>query len=50
MTCEPEHGTDGYQHQLPYTKVEVADLWAVNNWVKNCQKERMSKQPYWGKN
>jgi hypothetical protein len=49
MTCEPEHGTDGYQHQLPYTKVEVADLWEVNNWVKNAQKERMSKQSYWAK-
>ena len=21
MTVEPEHGTDGYQHKLPYTYV-----------------------------
>lgn len=48
MTVEPEHGTDGYQHRLPHTNVECADLWVVNNWIKDTQKKRMSQQPYWG--
>jgi hypothetical protein len=30
MTVEPEHGTNGYQHALPYTEVEVADIWKVH--------------------
>lgn len=46
MTVEPEHGTDGYQHRLPWTNVEVADLWVVNNWIKDTQKKRMSNQPW----
>jgi sugar phosphate isomerase/epimerase len=48
ITVEPEHGTDGYQHRLPFTNVEVADLWVVNNWIKDNEKERMSKLSYWG--
>lgn len=48
MTVEPEHGTNGYQHELPYTRMPVADLWVVNNWIKDTQRERMSKLEYWG--
>ncbi len=44
---EPEHGTNGYQHALPYTKVEVADLWVVNNFIKDREKARMQLLPYW---
>jgi hypothetical protein len=47
MTVEPEHGTDGYQHQMPFTQTEVADLWIVNNWIKDRQIGRMSRLPYW---
>lgn len=46
ITVEPEHGTNGYQQELPWGG-EVADLWVVNNWIKDRQLERMSKQPYW---
>jgi hypothetical protein len=42
-----EHGTDGYQHRLPYTQVEVADLWDVNNYIKDTERRRMAAQPYW---
>jgi len=49
MTVEPEHGADGYQHLLPYTKMPVGDLWVINNWIKDRQRERMSKQPFWEK-
>ena len=38
---------DGYQHKLPYTQVEVADLWEVNNFIKDTEKRRMAAQPYW---
>ena len=47
MTVEPEHGTDGYQHRLPFTQVETADLWAVNSWIRSHEAARMAKQPYW---
>jgi len=47
VTVEPEHGTDGYQHRLPFTEVETADIWAVNSWLRERQASRMSKQPYW---
>jgi hypothetical protein len=47
MTVEPEHGTDGYQQRLPHTGVETADIWVVNNWVKDRQRARMALQAYW---
>jgi hypothetical protein len=46
MTIEPEHGVDGYQQRLPYTRVEVADVWAVNEWMRARQAKRMAAQPY----
>jgi len=46
MYCEPEHGTEGYQQEMPWGG-EVGDLWVINNWIKDRQVERMSKQPYW---
>jgi len=47
VTVEPEHGTDGYQHRLPFTQVETADLWAVNSWLREHEAARMAAQPYW---
>ncbi len=32
---EPEFGPDPYLQALPFTKQPVADLWDVNNWVKD---------------
>lgn len=46
MTIEPEHGTNGYQQETPWG-TENADLWVVNNWIKDHELERMSKQAYW---
>lgn len=46
MYLEPEHGTMGYQHEMPWGG-EVGDLWVINNWIKDRQMERMSKQAYW---
>ena len=37
MTIEPEHGPAPYLHTLPHTNVPVADLWAVNDWIKNTE-------------
>jgi hypothetical protein len=48
ITVEPEHGTNGYQQRLPYTQVEMANLWVVNSWIKDRERERMSRLPYWG--
>ncbi|MBF0255272.1 MAG: TIM barrel protein [Gammaproteobacteria bacterium] len=32
-TMTPEFGPDGYLHQLPFTAAPVADLWQINRWV-----------------
>lgn len=42
MTIEPEHGTDGYQHRLPYTQVETASIWDINSWLRKRQEERLA--------
>jgi sugar phosphate isomerase/epimerase len=47
QTIEPEHGTNGYQHLLPFTKMPVGDLWEINNWVKDHELERMGKKYNW---
>jgi hypothetical protein len=46
MTLEPEHGTDGYQHKLPYTQVEVASIWDVNSWLRARQEARLKAAPW----
>ncbi|MEW6563666.1 MAG: TIM barrel protein [Pseudomonadota bacterium] len=35
----PEFGPDGYLHCLPYTCQPVADLWTVNAWMGNTERE-----------
>ena len=47
VTCEPEHGTDGYQNRLPFSNVETADLWEVNSWLRAHEAGRRAKQAYW---
>lgn len=42
VTMEPEHGTDGYQQRLPYTGVEVANLWDVNKFIRDHEAGRLS--------
>ena len=35
LTYEPEHGHDGYQHMLPYSQIETADVWQINAWMRD---------------
>lgn len=46
VTVEPEHGVDGYQHELPWTKMVVADVWRVNEFIRAREKERFAHQGY----
>jgi hypothetical protein len=46
ITLEPEHGTDGYQQRLPYTRVETADIWEINSWIRARQEARFKSAPW----
>lgn len=35
----PEFGPDGYLHQLPFSGEPVADLWQINSWMRQCERE-----------
>ncbi|HEX8978116.1 MAG TPA: TIM barrel protein [Parasulfuritortus sp.] len=39
VTMTPEFGPDGYLHELPYTRMPVADLWQVNAWMGATERE-----------
>jgi len=41
FTITPEFGTDGYLHRLPFTRAPVAELWELNQWIKNFLAERL---------
>lgn len=32
-TMTPEFGPDGYLHEQPFTRIPVADLWQINQWM-----------------
>lgn len=38
-TLTPEFGPDGYLHLLPYTQAPVADLWEINRWMADTEKQ-----------
>lgn len=38
-TMTPEFGPDGYLHLQPYTQEPVADLWQLNCWMANEERE-----------
>jgi sugar phosphate isomerase/epimerase len=44
----PEFGPDGYLHQLPFSGEPVADLWQINGWMRQCERDHfdsfMSKE------
>lgn len=40
---EPEHGPAPYLHTLPFTKVPVTDLWEVNTFIGQRQKDNFNK-------
>ncbi len=37
-TMTPEFGPDGYLHTVPFTNMPVADLWQINRWVAETEK------------
>jgi hypothetical protein len=42
-TLTPEFGPDGYMHQLPYTRSPVADLWQVNRWMAQAERQHFER-------
>lgn len=38
-TMTPECGPDGYLHTLPFTNMPVADLWSLNVWTGQTERE-----------
>lgn len=42
-TLTPEFGADGYLHHLPFTNVPVADLWSLNVWMGQTEREHFQR-------
>lgn len=42
-TLTPEFGADGYLHHLPFTNVPVADLWSLNVWMGQTEREHFKR-------
>lgn len=42
-TLTPEFGADAYLHHLPFTNVPVADLWSLNVWMANTEREHFRR-------
>ena len=42
-TLTPEFGPDGYLHLLPHTQAPVADLWQINRWMADTEKQHFLK-------
>ncbi|MEZ5323731.1 MAG: hypothetical protein R3F19_01490 [Verrucomicrobiales bacterium] len=40
FTMTPEFGPDGYMQCEPFTRKPVADLWEINSWIGQRQRER----------
>lgn len=38
-TMTPEFGPDGYLHCLPFTRQPIADLWEINAWMGQTERE-----------
>jgi sugar phosphate isomerase/epimerase len=41
-TMTPEFGPDGYLHEQPYTREPVADLWQLNCWIAEEEREHFA--------
>lgn len=39
-TLTPEFGPDGYLHTLPFTEEPLANLWELNTWIGQRQRDR----------
>lgn len=46
----PHSAATGYQHKLPYTEVEVADIWTINSWIRKHEIARLTREakPFFG--
>jgi hypothetical protein len=44
VTMTPEFLYDGYMLTLPYTEMPVADVWQINAWMAERQRQRFAQQ------
>lgn len=42
-TMTPEFGPDGYLHEMPFTRTPVADLWDLNRWMANEERQHFAR-------
>ncbi|MET0028768.1 MAG: TIM barrel protein [Candidatus Thiodiazotropha sp.] len=42
VTMTPEFGPDGYLHELPFSREPVGDLWLINNWMRQREREHFT--------
>ncbi|MEJ2590967.1 MAG: TIM barrel protein [Candidatus Thiodiazotropha sp.] len=42
-TMTPEFGPDGYLHHIPFSEEPVGDLWQINNWMRQREREHFAK-------
>ena len=42
-TMTPEFGPDGYLHRLPFTAAPVADLWQINRWMADTERDHFQR-------
>jgi sugar phosphate isomerase/epimerase len=42
-TLTPEFGPDGYLQAAPFTREPVADLWELNRWMANAEREHFNR-------
>jgi sugar phosphate isomerase/epimerase len=38
----PEFGPDGYLHLTPFSEEPVGDLWQINQWMQQCEREHFA--------
>ncbi len=41
-TMTPEFGPDGYLHHIPFSEEPVGDLWQINNWMRQQEREHFA--------
>jgi len=42
-TMTPEFGPDGYCHLLPFTQAPVADIWQINQWMAQTERQHFNQ-------
>lgn len=42
-TLTPEFGPDGYTFRLPFTGMPIADLWNLNRWMADTQRDQFQR-------